>query len=132
MSELPQTVDIVMICLEIVIIILLIFFHILTQFFFHFHLEIEINIKIEIKILLFFDLFVYDQGGGTPLVSDQDEGAGEEAESPAGGARGLEELWGEGSIFAARSISAATPTSICLEEVEGSGGAPADYCCTPV
>ena len=25
---------------------------------------------------------------------------------------GLEELWGEGSIFAARSISAATPTSI--------------------
>ena len=33
---------------------------------------------------------------------------------------GLEELWGEGSIFAARSISAATPTSFCVEEVEGS------------
>ena len=33
---------------------------------------------------------------------------------------GLEELRGEGSIFAARSISAATPTSFCVEEVEGS------------
>ena len=29
-----------------------------------------------------------DQDGGTPLDSDLDEGAGEEANSPAGGARG--------------------------------------------
>ena len=28
------------------------------------------------------------QGGGTPLDSDLDQGAGEEASSPAGGARG--------------------------------------------
>ena len=41
---------------------------------------------------------------------------------------GLEELWGEGSIFAARSISAATPTSTCLEEVEGSSGDTSRYC----
>ena len=31
----------------------------------------------------------------------------------------LEELWGEGSIFAARSSSAATPTSIWQEEPGG-------------
>ena len=29
-----------------------------------------------------------DQDGGTPLDSDLDQGAGEEANSPAGGARG--------------------------------------------
>ena len=34
------------------------------------------------------DLFVYNQGGGTPLDSDLDQGPGEEAYSPAGGARG--------------------------------------------
>ena len=62
-------------------------------------IKIKINIKIEIKILLFFDLFVYDQGGGTPLVSDQDEGAGEEAESPAGGARGVGGVVGGGINF---------------------------------
>ena len=45
------------------------------------------------------DMFVSDQDGGTPLDSDLDQGAGEEANSPAGGARGLEELWWEGSIF---------------------------------
>ena len=47
------------------------------------------------------NLFVYDQGGGPPpLDSDLDWGAGEEANSPAGGARrGLEELWWEGFNF---------------------------------
>ena len=34
------------------------------------------------------DMFVSDQDGGTPLDSDLDQGAGEEANSPAGGARG--------------------------------------------
>ena len=33
--------------------------------------------------------FVCDQDGGTPLDSDLDQGAGEEANSPAGGARGV-------------------------------------------
>ena len=33
-------------------------------------------------------MFVSDQDGGTPLDSDLDQGAGEEANSPAGGARG--------------------------------------------
>ena len=53
----------------------------------------------------FYDLFVYDQGGGTPLVSDQDEGAGEEAESPAGGARGVGGVVGEGDQFLLRGPS---------------------------
>ena len=35
------------------------------------------------------DIFVCDQDGGTPLDSDLDQGAGEEANSPAGGARGV-------------------------------------------
>ena len=35
------------------------------------------------------DMVVYDQDGGTPLDSDLDQGAGEEANSPAGGARGV-------------------------------------------
>ena len=35
------------------------------------------------------DHFVCDQDGGTPLDSDLDQGAGEEANSPAGGARGV-------------------------------------------
>ena len=34
-------------------------------------------------------MFVCDQDGGTPLDSDLDQGAGEEANSPAGGARGV-------------------------------------------
>ena len=33
-------------------------------------------------------IYVCDQDGGTPLDSDLDQGAGEEANSPAGGARG--------------------------------------------
>ena len=45
------------------------------------------------------DMVVYDQDGGTPLDSDLHQGAGEEANSPAGGARGMEELWWEGSDF---------------------------------
>ena len=35
------------------------------------------------------DLLVCDQGGGALLDSDLDQGAGEEANSPAGGARGV-------------------------------------------
>ena len=35
------------------------------------------------------DICVCDQDGGTPLDSDLDQGAGEEANSPAGGARGV-------------------------------------------
>ena len=35
------------------------------------------------------DMFVCDQDGGTPLDSDLDQGAGKEANSPAGGARGV-------------------------------------------
>ena len=34
-------------------------------------------------------IYVCDQDGGTPLDSDLDQGAGEEANSPAGGARGV-------------------------------------------
>ena len=37
---------------------------------------------------LAFGLHFCDQDGGTPLESDLDQGAGEEASSPAGGARG--------------------------------------------
>ena len=39
-------------------------------------------------VLHFDDLFVSDQGGGTPLDSDLDKVPGKEAYSPAGGARG--------------------------------------------
>lgn len=45
------------------------------------------------------DMHFCDQDGGTPLESDLDQGAGEEAGSPAGGARGMEELWWEGTDF---------------------------------
>ena len=61
---------------------------------------------------------VCDQGGGTPLDSDLDQVPGEEAYSPAGGARGDGgDAEGGGQIYhqegfqfdAARSNSAATP-----------------------
>ena len=44
-------------------------------------------------------MFVCDQDGGTPLDSDLDKGAGEEANSPAGGARGDGGVGGRGPIF---------------------------------
>ena len=46
-------------------------------------------------------MFVSDQDGGTPLDGDRDQGAGEEANSPAGGARGDggDVVGGEGYIF---------------------------------
>ena len=43
-------------------------------------------------------MFVSDQDGGTPLDSDLDQGAGEEANSPAGGAREDGGVVGEGQI----------------------------------
>ena len=46
------------------------------------------------------DMFVSDQDGGTPLDSDLDQGAGEEANSPAGGARGDGGVVVEGQIVA--------------------------------
>ena len=45
-------------------------------------------------------MFVSDQDGGTPLDSDLDQGAGEEANSPAGGARGDGGVVVEGQIVA--------------------------------
>ena len=75
------------------------------------------------------DLFVYNQGGGTPLDSDLEHVPGEEAYSPAGGARGDGgDAEGGGQIYhqegfqfdAARSNSAATPPLYCLGEAEGS------------
>ena len=48
-------------------------------------------------------MFVCDQEGGTPLDSDLDQGAGEEANSPAGGARGVGgDVEGGVSIFFTR------------------------------
>ena len=44
-------------------------------------------------------IYVCDQDGGTPLDSDLDQGAGEEANSPAGGARGVGGVVGGGVRF---------------------------------
>ena len=54
----------------------------LSQFFFNLVTETEIWHLVS----QFADFG--DQDGGTPLNSDLDKGAGEEASSPAGGARG--------------------------------------------
>ena len=54
----------------------------LSQFFFH------LATKIWHLVCQLADIFVFDQDGGTPLDSDLDQEAGEEAHSPAGGARG--------------------------------------------
>ena len=43
------------------------------------------------------------EGGGTPLESDLDKGAGEEAKSPAGGARGEGGVVVEGFQFSSTS-----------------------------
>ena len=55
----------------------------LSQFFFH------LATTIWHLVCQLADMFVCDQDGGTPLNSDLDQGAGEEANSPAGGARGV-------------------------------------------
>ena len=55
----------------------------LSQFVFHLATEIW-HLVCQLD-----DMVVYDQDGGTPLDSDLDQGAGEEANSPAGGARGV-------------------------------------------
>ena len=44
------------------------------------------------------------QGGGTPLCSDLDQGAGEEAKARQVEPGGMEELRSEGSIFAAGKL----------------------------
>ena len=51
------------------------------------------------------DFAVYDQGGGTPLDSDLYKGAVEEANSPAGGARGVGGVVGGGDQFLLRGPS---------------------------
>ena len=78
------------------------------------------KIKIEIKMLLFMTfLFMTREEVPRSTVTKMMELVRRQtAQQVELGV--LEELWGEGSIFAARSISAATPTSICVEEVEGS------------
>ena len=48
-----------------------------------------------------FTIFVCYQGGGTPLASDLDQEAGEEAKARQVEPGGMEELRSEGSIFAA-------------------------------
>ena len=80
-----------------------------------------------------YDLFVYDQGGGTPLNSDQDDGAGEEADSPAGGARGVGGVVGEGDQFLLRGPSR-RPRQLhfAWRRLRVAQWTPADYCSTPV
>ena len=81
------------------------------------------------------DHFVCDQGGGTPLDSDLEQVPGEEAYSPAGGARGDGgDAEGGGQIYhqegfqfdAARSNSAATPPGIAWGRLRVAQWTPAD------
>ena len=83
------------------------------------------------------DHFVCDQGGGTPLDSDLEQVPGEEAYSPAGGARGDGgDAEGGGQIYhqegfqfdAARSNSAATPPLQCLGRLRVAQWTPVKDC----
>ena len=85
--------------------------------------------KILMPISQLAEPFVCDQGGGTPLVSDLDQVAEEEAFQPGRWSPGGWRRCGgrdnfshqEGFQFdAARSNSAATPPLYCLGEAEGS------------
>ena len=58
-------------------------------------------------------VFVPYQGGGTPLDSDLDQGAGEEAKARQVEPGGMEELWREGQSFCSLSLSALQSWSIC-------------------
>ena len=62
------------------------------------------------------------QGRGTPLASDLDQEAGEEAKARQVEPGGMEELWSEGSIFATRknlgSIGQKPLTSRCRPDVK--------------
>ena len=75
-------------------------------------MEINIKIKIEIKMLLFmtFLFMTREEVPRSSVTKMRELVRRQKAQQVELG--GLEELRGEGSIFAARSISAATPTSI--------------------